>query len=197
MEKVSENFSKYKSEFTVLFIFLFYTSLIFVLLKLLPIKEYILMINEYHYNLWYIGFVFMILYIVRGFFYFPSFYFLVTLSLVTPILYAFAFYMVSLMISGVISYRVGLALRKRNFLPRIKKIIKDEKRNKKIKEHGLKAVFISHVTGVSLDIPNYISGYLKLSFKNFLLTIFAANFITTVLYFIILYPNIMWFLDKI
>lgn len=155
------------------------------------------MINEYRYALAPMGIVFVLIYLIRGFFYFPSFYFLVTLSLIAPLPYTFCIYILSLMLSGILSYKIGLLLRNKNFLPRIKKIIADEKRSKKIRENGLKAVFISHVTGVSLDIPNYISGYLKLSFKNFLVTIFAANFITTVLYFLIVYPNVMWFIDKI
>ena len=51
--------------------------------------------------------------------------------------------------------------------------------------------FYFHITGLSLDLPNYISGYLKLPFIPFMVVVFLSNLITTVAYFVLFYHGLL------
>ncbi len=167
----------------LLAVFFVYTVGLWFLLGQLELKDYLLGVSP-DLPLWY-GFLFVLAYVARGFFYFPSLYFLVAASLFFPFPESFVFYMLGVMLSGILSFQIGKALRANNFWPSLQKRIQKDDVEQKIEKNGFKAVFIFHVTGISLDLPNYLSGYLKLNFQKFLWTIFWANLITTSLYFVL------------
>lgn len=166
-------------------IFIIYSLLLWGVLRLLPVKEWLLTTDTM--LPWWCGGLFILAYIIRGFFYFPTLYFLIAASLIFPILPAFAFYMIAIMSSGLLSYQIGLTLREKKIWPGLQKKLEHSDIDEEIQAHGFKAVFIFHATGISLDLPNYFSGYLKLNRVRFLWTIFWANLITGGLYFVVIY----------
>lgn len=170
-----------KQEKKFIGIFLFYTLCVSVLLHFYPLQGIIQQVERLG-RFSAIAFVF--LYIVRGFLYFPTLYFLVAAGILFAPWPGFGIYMSAILLSATLSYTIGKALHDSDRFPRFKKRIQEPEIEQKIHERGLTGVFLLHVTGISLDIPNYLSGYVGLSFVRFIGTVLVANLITAGAYYL-------------
>jgi uncharacterized membrane protein YdjX (TVP38/TMEM64 family) len=128
---------------------------------------------------------FVAAYIVRGFLYFPTLYFLVASGIVFPPYLGICVYLSGILLSATLSYWIGTYLHDTNRFPKFKKKIQEPEIKARICERGINGVFFFHITGISLDIPNYLSGYVGLAYRNFLATVLAANLITATSYYLI------------
>jgi uncharacterized membrane protein YdjX (TVP38/TMEM64 family) len=128
-------------------------------------------------------FVFIGLYIIRGFFYIPSLYFLIASSIIFSPKIGFITYIVSVLISATISFSIGHWAHRNEFFASAKKRFIRDKVKAKIEKKGYWAIFISHATGASLDIPNYTAGFLHMKYFKFIYIVFIANLITTSVYY--------------
>lgn len=170
-----------KNERKVLFIFFLYTVLVAVAGYFLPIQSYIVSIQNYGH---YASIFFILAYIVRGFFYFPSVYFLIASSLIFPFPYGVVYYLLAALLSATLSHYIGVYLHKKSVFPSLKKkLAEDASIKKRIQQYGNYGVFFFHVTGISFDIPNFLSGYLGMYVIPFLIAVFFANVITVALYY--------------
>lgn len=163
-------------------IFLFYTLCVSVLLYFYPLQETLLKVQTFGE---YAALLFVLLYVVRGFFYFPTLYFLVASGILfTPYL-GFTLYLSSILLSATLSYVIGKYLHNSNKFPRFKQRIQEPEIKGKISKQGLKGVFFFHITGISLDIPNYLSGYVGLPYGKFMASVFSANVLTASAYYVL------------
>jgi len=124
---------------------------------------------------------------IRGFFYFPGLYFLLASLLLFEPIQGFVTYIMGITASATLSFFIGRLLHTKNILASLKKRIQDPEIKKKITTLGYKGVFLFHITGVSFDIPNYLSGYLQLNYAKFSITTLIANGVTTAGFYIVSY----------
>ena len=175
-----------KNKFILFFII--YTVIVFILSKLLPTDLLIDKIKTSDLSSTIIGLSFVMAYIIRGFFLFPTLFFLITISLLLNPVVAIFYYLLGIVLSGTLSYHIGKFTYEKNLFPKIsKKINKNKQTKDKIRRQGLKGVFLFHVTGIALDVPNYFSGYFNLKFPKFILVIILANTITVFLYYVFIF----------
>jgi uncharacterized membrane protein YdjX (TVP38/TMEM64 family) len=128
-------------------------------------------------------FVFVGLYVIRGFIYIPSLYFLVASSIIFSPKMGFTTYLVSIVVSATLSYNIGHWVHKNELFASTKKKFMQKNIKAKMEKKKYWAIFISHITGASLDIPNYMAGFLNMNYFKFLYIIFIANLITTSIYY--------------
>lgn len=178
-----------KQEKSALWIFLLYTVLITILWHLFDLKTWVLELQNTVWP-WYMGLSFSFLYVIRGFFYFPSLYFIIVASLLFSFPFGALYYLIGVYTSAFLSYQIGHHVRKGEHFPKLLEFVEQPLIAKKIKKNGLKAVFWFHLTGISLDIPNYLSGYLHLPRLKFMTVIIVANALTSALYFTLFYLGV-------
>jgi|GEM_PF-5783809 len=133
-----------KQESKALWIFVFYTLFLIILWQFFDLKHWLLNLQNMDWP-WYIGPGFALLYIVRGFFYFPS----------------------------------------------LLSCVEQNEIKARIKKQGLRAILFFHITGISLDIPNYLAGYLKMPFIKFFIIVVFTNALTAALYFTLFHTGIL------
>lgn len=171
-----------KQESKALWVFVFYTILLLALWHYFDLKHWLLNLQNLDWP-WYVGPGFAWLYVLRGFFYFPSLYFIIAASLLFPFPFSALYYLAGVYSSAALSYSIGHHVRKGAHFSKLLQFVERPEISHKIRTDGLRAVWWFHLTGISLDIPNYLSGYLRLPFAKFMCTIIIANLITTALYF--------------
>lgn len=177
-------------EKSALWVFVVYTVVLTVLWNVLDLGDWILNLQGMDWA-WWVGPGFALLYVIRGFFYFPSLYFIIAASLLFPFPFSVLYYLAGVFASAILSYHIGLYLREQDHFPKLLSFVEKPDIQARIKNQGLKGIFFLHVTGISLDIPNYFSGYLRISFCKFFLTILAANLITTTIYFTLFHTGVV------
>jgi len=171
-----------KQEQSALWVFVAYTIVLITFWNVLDLGNWILNLQGMDWP-WYVGPAFVLVYLIRGFLYFPSLYFIITASLLFPFPFSVIYYLAGVFGSAVLSYYIGMYVRDKDHFPKLLSFVEKPDIQQRIKDQGLKGIFFLTVTGISLDIPNYFSGYLKIPFTKFFLTILAANIITTTIYF--------------
>jgi len=165
-----------------LLIFLVYTSLVFLITRKIEPATMVAVVGKFG---WFGPLLFVVLYLIRGFFYFPTLYFIIVAGIVFPMPQAMIYYLVGILCSATLSHWIGRRMRDHGIFPRLKARIEEEQARTHYNDW---VVFVLHVTGISLDLPNYASGYLRMKFPRFLLTVLAANLITSTVYFAVILP---------
>lgn len=179
-----------QQERKVFFIFVIYSVGIILLWNILDLDDVVVKLQTLELSLWYAA-LFSLAYIVRGFFYFPSLYFIIAASLLFPFPVSIIAYLAGVFASATLSYTIGHLLQKHGAFPKFNRFVHQDDIKTKIEKYGVRSVFIFHATGISLDIPNYLSGYLEIPFSRFFATIVAANLITACIYFGLFYFGII------
>lgn len=170
-----------RSTLIFLGIFAVYLLLASIAAHFLPVKEMILKIRAF--GLW-APVLFVGLYLVRGFFYFPSLVFLIASFLLFSPVVGLATYLVSVLASAALSFLVGWRFYERPFFQGLKKKISDPKIRERLEKSGAFGVFSLHLIGF-LDASNYLSGWLRLPFGKFYAAVFLANGITTGAFYLV------------
>lgn len=179
-----------KQEKSALWVFVAYTLLLTLLWNFFDLKHWILNLQGMDWP-WYVGPGFALLYIFRGFFYFPSLYFIIAASLLFPFPFSAIYYLAGVYSSAILSYHIGWYVRKKEHFPALLSFVEQSDIKMRIKKRGLKAILFFHLTGISLDIPNYLSGYLKVPFPLFFAIVIGANIITAALYFTLFHTGVI------
>lgn len=164
-----------RSTWVLLGIFAVYILLAVIASHFLPLKELILKVRGF--GLW-APFLFVLLYLLRGFFYFPSLIFLIASFYLFSPTVGLGTYLVSVMASAALSFFIGRRFYERPFFQGLKKKISDPKIQERLETRGVFGVFFLHLIGF-LDASNYLSGWLRIPFAKFYAAVFAANGITT------------------
>jgi uncharacterized membrane protein YdjX (TVP38/TMEM64 family) len=165
-----------------LLVFLAYTGLVFLVTRKIEPAAMVAFVGR---TGWLGPLLFIALYVVRGFFYFPTLYFIIVAGIVFPLPQGMIYYLTGIVASATLSHWIGRRMRAHGIFPRLKARIEEEEART---HYNHWVVFLLHVTGVSLDLPNYASGYLRMNFPRFLLTVIAANLITASIYFTLFRP---------
>ena len=179
-----------KQESKALWIFVFYTLFLIILWQFFDLKHWLLNLQNMDWP-WYIGPGFALLYIVRGFFYFPSLYFIIAASLLFPFPFSALYYLAGVYGSAALSYQIGHYVRRKQHFPRFLSCVEQNEIKARIKKQGLRAILFFHITGISLDIPNYLAGYLKMPFIKFFIIVVFTNALTAALYFTLFHTGIL------
>lgn len=173
-----------KQPFSKLFlVFVAYTAIFVCLWRIFDFGDLILRFQSMEISHWYAA-LFSVAYVIRGFFYIPSLYFIVIASLLFPFPVSLIAYMSGVLASASLSYTIGYLLRTKELFPRFQKFVSREDIRERIERQGLYGVFLLHVIGF-LDIPNYLSGYLKVPLRSFLVVVLLANTLTAGAFFIL------------
>lgn len=179
-----------EQEKSALWVFVAYTVILITFWNVLDLGPWILNLQGMDWP-WWVGPGFALAYVVRGFFYFPSLYFIIASSLLFPFPFSLIYYLSGVFVSASLSYHIGAYLRGKDHFPKLLSFVQQPDIEHRIKTQGLKGVFFLHVTGISLDIPNYFSGYLRIPFTKFLGVIIAANLITAFIYFTLFHTGVV------
>ncbi|MBL8995136.1 MAG: TVP38/TMEM64 family protein [Spirochaetia bacterium] len=164
-----------RSTWVLLGIFAIYLLIASLAAHFLPVRDMILKIRSF--GLW-APFLFVALYLLRGFFYFPSLVFLVASFLLFSPLTGLTTYLLSVMASAALSFFIGRRFYERPFFQGLKKKISDPKIQERLSRRGALGVFSLHLIGF-LDASNYLAGWLRLPFAGFYASVFLANSLTT------------------
>ncbi len=119
--------------------------------------------------------LFVLLYLMRGFIYFPGGAFLVASGVLFRPVQGSVIYLTAVLLSATLSHVLGRQMHARGWFPGMRRRVDEPSLRKRIREHGFRAVFVIHLLGLSFDIPNYLSGYLRLNYWRFLASVMAAN----------------------
>ena len=128
--------------------------------------------------------IYIIAYVLRGFTYFPTLYFIIAAFLIMHPVVAFIAHLIAIVCSASLSHYIGIHLQ--DSFRRLRSFVDSKDIQEKIQKHGIKSIFFFHITGISLDIPNYLSGYLRIPYKSFMLTVILANIRTTTAFYLII-----------
>lgn len=128
--------------------------------------------------------VYIALYIARGFVRFPGYIFLALAPLIFPLYLAIMIHLIAMLLSATSSFFIGKKIRNSpTLLPTLKRRIENKSFiSKKLEKYGFAGIATLQVTGFSFDLPNYLAGYLQFDYKKFILTVFAANLSSTLMY---------------
>ena len=160
-----------------------YLLIIIISYKVIPVEKVIEHVGTYGV---YGPILFIVLYIIRGFFNFPTAVFLIVSSLLFPLPWALIYYGIAIALSITTSYCVGRVLRAHaQWLPKFSNKINHEHLEQKLKIYGYFGLFLLDLTGITFDLPNYAGGYFKLPFWKLFLTTFLSNAVTTLLYYML------------
>jgi uncharacterized membrane protein YdjX (TVP38/TMEM64 family) len=176
----------HKSILGTVLIFLCYLVAVAVVNHFWHWQNELLKLKAYHY---WAPILFVLFYVLRGFFYFPSLVFLFLGAALFPFVEAVLVYLGATLLSGLLSYWIGAVLSSTSFFQMLKKKIASESVEMKIKKEGAWGVFFLHLIGF-LDAANYLAGFFKVSFLRFLVAFLSADVITTVVFYSVV--NLPW-----
>lgn len=166
-----------------LLVFIIYTIGFVALWRIVDLGSIILNFQDMELPIYYAA-LFSLLYVIRGFFYIPSLYFIIVASLLFPFPVSVISYLGGVAASTCLSYSIGHVVRTKNYFPYFRRFVERKDIQEKIERQGLYGLFLLQVVGF-IDIPNYLSGYLRLPFVKFFTIVMIANTLTAGLYFIL------------
>ena len=168
-----------KSEGKFLLILISYLIAIGLLAKQLPIEQWAGQIQN---TGWTFILIYWLIFILRGFVFFPPVYFLLGLMVIYDLWDTVWIFMGGMFLSATVSFIIGRTCSTHRFFERIKKRSESSIILKKLKESGYKAIFLINLLGLNFDIPNYLAGYFRLKYPIYIVLLLLADFTSTIIF---------------